>query len=627
MLLPLLLGSIILTATANENQDGGGVAGNDNVTAKDADKMPDNKNSDKKTPDQNTDKIKIDETKQQPKNKKNTLIEEIRELIQKLGDESFVVREHAGKRLLQIGIAAEPELQRAVKNNDTEISLRATMLLSQLEQVLRDSGDEAVEIYIKIYSNEIEPTIKLSCIWQLANPLPDSFKDGEGLQSLCRIVRFDKDKIMRNEAAKCLIALSPFALSSCEKWYQNMHRLFNKSDEEPVFKLIYDFASLRIELNNLRKKTETEIENRANKSGEPVEYPIKLPKSKEIEDRLHKFVADLNKFQNDPLYSKIKPGHWIDILVFYAAAEMYDELGMNQERDKILEKTLTIREKSNLNRPPMILSELENKKMNEHYRAAIILHRKQRLNWTERHLKLVIEEGDLLLKINACNEAAMVRHIMSDLSGAIAYFEKSIEVAKSEEYMNNFNDSTELTQKNKTQILAYQAQLAVDNEDWVKAKELVDKTLELNPYEIDTIILRHKICEHSPNIDTAYKALMRSIIEKATLSIRQELDGRTHNDPSRFYAHVACNQVAWLLANTNGEFTLARDLIEVTMKYEPDSSTYLDTQAHVFVLGKQFDKAIEIQTKAIKLSPEAKLYRDALKRFKKLKDNVEIKTQ
>ncbi|MDR0391710.1 MAG: hypothetical protein LBH59_07370, partial [Planctomycetaceae bacterium] len=243
----------------------------------------------------------------------------------------------------------------------------------------------------------------------------------------------------------------------------------------------------------------------------------------------------------------------------------------------------------------------------------------QRLNWAEKHFKLVIDDGYLLLKIEASKYASMIQNFMADLPRAIEYLDKCTEFLKTEEYTKNFNNSDIQIKKNETQKLAYQAQIAANNGDWNKARELVDKTLNLDPNEIDTVILRHKICERDPKIEQSYKIQMNGIILRATQKIRNELEQQIRNSVG-VSSYLACNQVAWLLANTNGDFTLAKDLIEITMKYEPDSSTYLDTQAHVFALGKQFDKAIEIQTRAIKLSPETKVYRNALEKFKKLKN-------
>jgi tetratricopeptide (TPR) repeat protein len=603
--------TINLTATAdNETLDK--IKSEKNIAEiENNNKTPDNKTSGD-NPNKTGDNFKLkSEVKKQP------ILVEIRELIQKLGDDSFVVRERASKRLLQIGVIAEPELRRATNNDDSEISRRAELLLSQLDQTLPDSTSEDVEVFLNIYTTETNPAIKLACIAQLGNPLPGACEDGEGLMALCRIVRFDKDKMMRNEAVKSLIAFEPFTLSKKEKWYQNMRRVFMRCGDDLVFILLRDYSALKIDLIELRKRTEAELENKSAKSGETVEYPVKLPEadSKKLKERLKKFAGNLDKFQKDPLYSKIKPGHWVDILVNYSLAEMYDALGMNQERDKILEKVLTIREEQPKNQP-MIIIENENKTMNEHSRTALILYYKQRLTWAERHLKLVIDNGDVFLKVSACTETAMIKFLKYDLQGAIEYFEKCNEIIKSDDYKKFYGDTDERLQKNNIQILAYQAQLAAENNDWDKAKELVDNTLAKKPDEIDTIILRYKICERNPT-DLAYKAAMQSMIENATSSIRREM-GNNNDNTTKHY--VACNQVAWLLANTNGEFSLAKDLIDITMRYEPDSPTYLDTQACVYALGKQYDKAIKIQTKTVKLSPESKLYKNALEKYKKLKN-------
>ncbi|MDR2344716.1 MAG: hypothetical protein LBE18_01480 [Planctomycetaceae bacterium] len=598
------------------NNDNNNINNDKNSDVKNSDeKNSDMKNSVEEVDKNNTSKSQIQST---PKNK--SIFTEIRELIHKLGDDSFVVRERASKRLLQIGSIAESELRRAINNNDAEISRRAEFILSQLDQIPQETNNENIEIFIKLYSTELDPFLRLSCIWQLGNPLPDSCKDGEGLQSLCRIIRSDKNEIMRNEATKCIIALAPLSKSTNEKWYQNMKRIFLHAGNDPIFKLIRDYASLRIDLNNLRKKIETELENQAIKSGESVEYPVTIPKTKELETRIKNFAADLDKFQSDPLYSNIRPGHWIDILVFYSIAELYDELGMNQERDNILKKTLTIREQKIQNRPIITLTEFEDKEMNEHFFAGNILYYKQRLKWAEQHLKLVIENGHVSLKIAACSEASMIRYFMADLQGTIEYLKKYSEIAQSDNFTSLVNNANQRIKENESKLLAYQAQLEAEKNNWEKTKELVDNTLEKEPHEIDTIILRYKICERD-NIDPAYKNRMRTIIEKATLHIRQEAEQPTPDAETKMSQYiVACNKAAWLLANTNGEFTIAKDLINITIKHEPESSAYLDTQASVFALGKQFDKAIEIQTKAIKLSPEAKLYKNALEQFKKLKN-------
>jgi hypothetical protein len=59
-------------------------------------------------------------------------LERVKDLIRKLGDDSFTVREEAGKELIGIGKPAIPQLQAALKDADLEIARRAEELLSKI---------------------------------------------------------------------------------------------------------------------------------------------------------------------------------------------------------------------------------------------------------------------------------------------------------------------------------------------------------------------------------------------------------------------------------------------------------------------------------------------------------------
>src|SRR5271165_1606608 len=54
------------------------------------------------------------------------------ELVRRLGDESYPVREEAGKQLLRLGVAARDALLNGVKNSDLEIRRRCRDLLPSI---------------------------------------------------------------------------------------------------------------------------------------------------------------------------------------------------------------------------------------------------------------------------------------------------------------------------------------------------------------------------------------------------------------------------------------------------------------------------------------------------------------
>ena len=57
------------------------------------------------------------------------------QLVRRLGDESFEVREQSGKRLLELGPAARSALQEGTQSSDPEIRIRSTQLVTLLHKV------------------------------------------------------------------------------------------------------------------------------------------------------------------------------------------------------------------------------------------------------------------------------------------------------------------------------------------------------------------------------------------------------------------------------------------------------------------------------------------------------------
>ncbi|HVW00482.1 MAG TPA: hypothetical protein VHB77_09080 [Planctomycetaceae bacterium] len=57
------------------------------------------------------------------------------QLVRKLGDDSFEIREHSGRRLLELGPAARQALQEGSGSSDPEVRIRSTQLLALLHKV------------------------------------------------------------------------------------------------------------------------------------------------------------------------------------------------------------------------------------------------------------------------------------------------------------------------------------------------------------------------------------------------------------------------------------------------------------------------------------------------------------
>ena len=66
---------------------------------------------------------------------------------------------------------------------------------------------------------------------------------------------------------------------------------------------------------------------------------------------------------------------------------------------------------------------------------------------------------------------------------------------------------------------------------------------------------------------------------------------------------VQCNQLAWLLSCTERKVNDAVMLSQRACNLEPDVGVYLDTLARCQFAAGNLEKAIELQSRAVKLMP------------------------
>ena len=70
--------------------------------------------------------------------------EELDQLIKKLGDPSWKIREAATAEIRKLGVAHKPRLEEAAKNNDTEVAFRRATIDRHFQRV-RPGGEQRNE--------------------------------------------------------------------------------------------------------------------------------------------------------------------------------------------------------------------------------------------------------------------------------------------------------------------------------------------------------------------------------------------------------------------------------------------------------------------------------------------------
>ncbi len=332
----------------------------------------------------------------------------IRELVNKLGDEDFVVRQQSEALLFQIGIAAFADLEEAKVGPDPEIAARAEFLLSRLETVYRGPRDYAAEHYSKA---EI-PFQKASYLRLFAHP--KEYPGGLGLAFLIHLARFEKDRPLQIEAIKALIASPPESLDNGRVWYRHIAETFAEPGPTEPLRLLSDYAKLRCEFDELSETAWNGALRNARESATMLEIPT-LPITDALRGRTLDLLQRMKAFQEDPEFSVFKKGHWIDILFFYAMAEMLDVIGETEARDRIVAEAVAVQSAPYPADHSLLIAIVNEERKNfDHYTVGLALKWRYRLAWSLNHLRITIDEGDALLRVLAGADLAECYRLMND---------------------------------------------------------------------------------------------------------------------------------------------------------------------------------------------------------------------
>jgi len=152
--------------------------------------------------------------------------------------------------------------------------------------------------------------------------------------------------------------------------------------------------------------------------------------------------------------------------------------------------------------------------------------------------------------------------------------------------------------------------------DHTKEKEHLKLAADANFKDADVLIGMHRL----PNADDAWKAMTKEKIEAVTTEFQSEVDDarnavdgaddeRTKSEAQRIYAHE-CNQYAWLVGNTFGDYEKALKLAQEAVKIaqelpelKPHQAGFLDTLGRAYYATGNYASAVKQQVLAVTLNP------------------------
>lgn len=556
--------------------------------------------------------------------------EKVAALVKQLGADEYAAREQAQKKLAEIGQAAFDALFDAQDSDDVEISLRSKYLLRLIRFTwVREGDSENVKVILKDY-DAVNERLKYYKMRELAE-LPD---DG-GVEALCRLTRFEKSNKRSKYAALRIVRMEskddkPLAKPRSELILNGLGR--SRRDAAAWLRVYVSTASKADEaaakwgelVDKERKTldlfpTETDRTLVATMMQYQVDLLERLGKEKESLAVLRKMFDYVDIEREETIIALV---NWLarkkawdiidemakrfdgtfakNALLLYTLAQARLAQESPEEAEKLAVKAIALRPGK------------DDLALRYHLIIAHRLQERDLLHWAEREFRHVIKTAT-----QADQSAIMAR---SELAYMLHDLERKKEAA---DMLGELVELMETDAKARAVVSAiyrqpaalkarmhfYYAQQHADDGDKVKQRAALEEALKHDATDGDVLIDLYNLTKDDPAEFKKTQARIKTATDTMLEKVKEEPDSATWP-----------NQLAWLIANTEGDKELALKMSLKSIELRPDSGGLLDTLAHCYFALKQYDKAIATQQRAVQLEPSSRTIKKKLDLFTAARD-------
>ena len=561
----------------------------------------------------------------------------ISKLIEQLGDDQFPVRERAQEELVQLGYEAFDALTDAENNDDPEIAAQASYLVRLIRVDWTREGDpRQIQVIFKDYES-LPDERRLLRIRQLAD-LPDD----QGLEWLCRLVRFEKSQVLSKQAALAVMnqeqprddaawaRRAKTIAKSLERGRRPATRwltTYVQAHADPAAALPAWTALTEAERQTLEhhpQETQNQIVRELLRR--KIDLLDRLSRPEEIQDVMHQMVlcergdsASLTELVDwlakrkawtvvDEVSTRFAASFEADALLLYTLCEARVAQGNRESAERGAEQAIKLSGDSAL----------------EHKSVAKALLERGLTEWSDRELRYIIQLGPIAspLAIEArlnlsqsLHDRALDRQAAEALQGLIEAMDTDMNVVlQVREILQSSPDRPPGMLR--ARYFHYLSCDAESQKDIAKQREYLDKALEQDKADVDVLISAYRLSA----ADAKWHADVIDLVKKAVDDTRRAIEDAP-DEPTNY------NQLAWLVANTEGDLEEAIRLSQKSVDVARASATtqeefrqvsmYLDTLAHCYFAQKDFENAVKYQAEAVKLDPHSAPIGRQLKTFRK----------
>jgi len=569
-------------------------------------------------------------------------------LIQELGAGDYASRERAQAKLRRMGLEVFDQLYDAQTSDDIEIALRARYLIRSLTvRWAQDDDPLPVKDLLRAYSEKAEDD-RRSLTEQLVK-LPEN----QGIEAVCRIVRFETSNVLSKRAALLLMRKKADPSDAAAAVADRIIRSLGTSRREASHWLrvyvstLRDPAATLAEWEAISQKEEQTFHHTADRSAADIVRDL-LRWRAELLDRIGRHEESLalvlrtidlldgtRQQLSDAVDWLLERRDWgtiIEIskrfperfqentLLLYRLAEAQSQSGLRDEAERTAELAL----KSNT------------EDHREHILAAYALQERGLLEWSEREYRYITQRV-----LPGSQEGLQARLFFSEMLHDLQRDQEAAEV------LRDVVDAMEKDQNVRYLVARFRrepgslasrmyfflAEHARLNGDLEKSAENLKKAVEFDSSDADVLIGMYRASENDP----LWRKETLDLISEASKAFRDEINDHetqaaeapTEEIRAIYRRELASahNQLAWLVANTEGDYDEALQSSQRSLELRPETAGYLDTLGRCYYAKGDYKNAVLYQSRAVDLDPHSRQIRRQLEFFQKALETAQVQPQ
>ncbi|MDO4550104.1 MAG: hypothetical protein Q4C96_02490 [Planctomycetia bacterium] len=593
---------------------------------------------DSPSPENSTSSSPASSDTEKPASSRNEISKEIQQLIQKLGDPSWKIRDLAARRLVEIGADAEKALLAATENDDPTISAAASYYHSLITGNLSRSTDPP-EIKQLLHNYSVSSVVqKLELLEGISQ-----FPKKEASDLLLRIITSDREVCCCEYAVLLLLWNLPEnvtypSITELRQKQISVKKLTSQNSSEQTstektetnleyWKTVNDWIKKRHDsVTSLLDQIMNDFPQRNSSLNLLINY---LNKEQDI---LNQILQDIKTEKNDTfavsgkqlrntfftlIHTQVnhipQKNRSLNIIVrigfTYYVADLLAQLGYETQGNNFLTECHSFRQLSH--------SSVQHENVVARFHSLSL-----RLSWisklTQRgRILWTVSESELLWQNCPAPEIPLITSFMAEIYHTLGNDKRAAELL-SDILTNSMKlkgflsirreelkfvsphrlTDAQITNELAAQALFYKACHAGHEKDLLLQKKLILDSLAKDPLNVDALILAHEM--KSVLQDSQWNTQIDEKLQKAFNEFKLE----NAKDFSESLEDIhRRNQYAWLAAKTDQNLITAAKYAEQNVKVKPDNSSLRDTLAHVYFAAGHMEAAILHQKRAISDAP------------------------